>query len=901
MLREEPTTKKHGLGSKTYKELIQNERLLQVIMNSNRQEEARRTVIEKFNIPKQRPASRRSSGRKSAGLLKSISIEKSPKDAKQMDQLLDFSVTSKPAQKHLHFEKNIRRPLQTLEFSNDFTALKLDVTNPPYVNSSKDRLDMVRKAQSVVNVIAIGAQNDVTIFANKESNLKRIDQTEVAAMLANAKKEESPQKRTFEALMDEFSTHTIVVRDKLGPVYSPEFESFQRTYYYIWGPILTVIQKITKMLGEYGFAFILPLLITLMQDTKKLRQSNIKVNFKQGKFGKELAAMAIQKTWRRYVAQKRYKYLKEQNKSAIIIQKAWRLSRKLFATRREIKRRQLTAEQQWRKKQDRFRENWSVIKTKKRTIIHVPSLTYEVHQRKSIQERFQFIQNAQLFRLCALMDDLVDVIYVSPFPVSDDAIQYVAKILLTCGINNPEKRFRFVYPESFDRYTEHTSLSRSLLNSERTLKHIRTLIMGKEEVYMVQGVQNKDDYRLAVALQVPVMGADPSTNIIYSTKSGCRRIFAAADLNTPPGVYDVHSERELLLQLSKTIIRYPEYQQWLIKIDNEFEGRGTAVLDLSKVTCLSEQGRTQIMEQLASQNNMDEFLAILQDKLYFELREGIGSKIKLICNYVYKDWMDFMHAFKRMGGVIEAVPQNVVGSPVANLFIEPDGTVNILSIQEQLISPQFCTLGSAFPQGSVPHEPLRDASMSIGRILSQKQICGYVSVQYIAYINNQNALKLWGIDINLNLTNSSLFHQVFDHISGGVMDQHTGQYVSRNGGSLLKKSYVYSGLMRHEQFKTWRHSAFFSLCRQKGISFDMSTKTGCLFHLVDSLSRGLIGIICLGKTPTEAIVLFADVINFITGELNDDFIKPVNHQSNMHALIDLSQELVSKCMRHTKY
>ncbi len=547
---------------------------------------------------------------------------------------------------------------------------------------------------------------------------------------------------------------------------------------------------------------------------------------------------------------------------------------------------------------DEFRLNWPQLKTKRRYIIHVASLSYTQKQRMSIP-KFKQLQNSQLFRLCDLVDENVEVLYVSAFPVSDDAIQYVTKILQIAGVTNPEKRFKFVYPESFDKYPDHISLTSSLLLSERTIKHIKGLMSGKEVVYIVPGVSSKDEFRLALKLQVPILGADPSKHLIYGTKSGCRRIFAAADLNTPPGFYDVHNERELLLQLSKKIIENPEYQQWLIKIDNEFGGRGTAVLDIARIRCLSEEGRQEIVDEVSAQNNMEGFLDVLRDRLFYELREFISTRMRMVSPFVYPTWSDFVQGVKINGGVIEAVPTNVVGSPVVNLFIEPDGTISILSCQEQLLSPQFCSLGAAFPQNSVPHEALRDASMSVGRVCVRKHIFGYVSIQYIVFIGEESALKLWAVDLNLHLTNNSLLHMVFDHAASGQMDQETGHYVSKKQDVIMRKSYVYGGLMRHPQFQTWRHSAFFALCRQKGISFDLSTRTGTLFHLVDTLNKGLLGIICIGKTPTEAIVSFDGVIDFVTNQLDDEFTQPVDNTSNVHSVMECSKELISKCIRNT--
>lgn len=92
---------------------------------------------------------------------------------------------------------------------------------------------------------------------------------------------------------------------------------------------------------------------------------------------------------------------------------------------------------------DRFCSNWATIKTRRRYIIHVASLSYDISQRQTIP-RFKYLQNSQLFRLLDLVDENVQVLYVSAFPVSDDAIQYVTKILAIAGVTNPEKRFKVI-------------------------------------------------------------------------------------------------------------------------------------------------------------------------------------------------------------------------------------------------------------------------------------------------------------------------------------------------------------------------------------------------------------------------------------------------------------------------
>ena len=75
-----------------------------------------------------------------------------------------------------------------------------------------------------------------------------------------------------------------------------------------------------------------------------------------------------------------------------------------------------------------FRKNWEEIKSNKRVIIHIPSLSYEEFQRMSFQQ-YQTFQNNQLYRILDVIDPNVIVIYVSPFEIDEDAISYIVKIL----------------------------------------------------------------------------------------------------------------------------------------------------------------------------------------------------------------------------------------------------------------------------------------------------------------------------------------------------------------------------------------------------------------------------------------------------------------------------------------
>ena len=59
-------------------------------------------------------------------------------------------------------------------------------------------------------------------------------------------------------------------------------------------------------------------------------------------------------------------------------------------------------------------------------------------------------------------------------------------------------------------------------------------------------------------------------------------------------------------------------------------------------------------------------------------------------------------------------PPQVVGSPCANLFVAPTGETLLLSTHERVFVAPHRAVGSTFPQQSVPHAALAEATLSIG-------------------------------------------------------------------------------------------------------------------------------------------------------------------------------------------
>jgi len=123
-------------------------------------------------------------------------------------------------------------------------------------------------------------------------------------------------------------------------------------------------------------------------------------------------------------------------------------------------------------------------------------------------EKYKQKENAQLARLFKVKDPNIDIVYVCPFPLTNEIYNYYLKILELVEIENPDRRFTIVVPENYTKFARHLSLSQALLYSPLAMRQIKSIIEGKE-CYIVPGKINESDYHLSLGLGVPILSGDP--------------------------------------------------------------------------------------------------------------------------------------------------------------------------------------------------------------------------------------------------------------------------------------------------------------------------------------------------------------------------------------------------------
>ena len=101
----------------------------------------------------------------------------------------------------------------------------------------------------------------------------------------------------------------------------------------------------------------------------------------------------------------------------------------------------------------------------------------------------------------------VQIIYVSPFPLDDEILDYTKKLLSISGCPSASSRFTVLVPEMLSAYPSHFPLSSLLRYSPRTMHRIKQLTKNRRG-YIVPGCCGYQEKILALALNMPLYGSE---------------------------------------------------------------------------------------------------------------------------------------------------------------------------------------------------------------------------------------------------------------------------------------------------------------------------------------------------------------------------------------------------------
>ena len=190
------------------------------------------------------------------------------------------------------------------------------------------------------------------------------------------------------------------------------------------------------------------------------------------------------------------------------------------------------------------------------------------------------------------------------------------------------------------------------------------------------------------------MGDLFQTEAIF-TKSGSKLVFEANEVQVPVSAWDIKTEFEFFASLSHLIASFEQYNIWVIKLDNEKNGRGIAYVQLDKIQQYNELKRKK--GRYEEQKDYENALAEV-------LRDMLPKKVKICANSLYKTWDEFFKDYLENRGIIEPCPtynpSSILGSPCIPIFIEPSGNIEHLPTYDKINLSYFRNIGAISPQTS---------------------------------------------------------------------------------------------------------------------------------------------------------------------------------------------------------
>ena len=230
-----------------------------------------------------------------------------------------------------------------------------------------------------------------------------------------------------------------------------------------------------------------------------------------------------------------------------------------------------------------------------------------------------------------------------------------------------------------------------------------------------------------------------------------------------------------MLSLAKLIAHNLYVHTWIFKIDDEFNGRGHAYLNIDHVKPLANLRKKPIS---VGDGLVEQIIEILTKFLY--------KKAVIPMKALYQNWQEYLTAFCRVGGVIEAAPtclSNQMASPSISFIVEPDGEVQLLGSLDKFAAKEYINAGCFYPQQSLPNMNMKTISNSIGEVLYEKGVIGHVTVDLVSFPDptSPNAHPLfWAIDLNCHMTDYAASCYFFDFLMEGDLDPFTGKYMINN-------------------------------------------------------------------------------------------------------------------------
>lgn len=714
--------------------------------------------------------------------------------------------------------------------------------------------------------------------------------------------------KKYISLMDEYSLHNFIIYDGRTLKDTPEFESFKRTYFHVWGAISFIIERLEGFLARFEIklavvdgrrVFELSLLnlsyleqddfLSCIANTEQVKPyiTTLKdANTNQ----RERASVIIQSAIRRKLAVGRVRVMRIRRKAAVKIQSHVRLYLFRINKRNLIHVFPELLEKRYLDNEERLRTWWRACNStpyaspfasnstqssniRTRLLIYIPSITAAEYLRLDM-ENILALQNIHVSCLYQLADPDVHIVYITPINFGTSEIHYHNKLLDLMGVSTLPKRLHFIYPEQLDNLPQHLSLAQILLCSPIALRKIRVHVQRLQNVMIIPASVGWAEKKISTYLNIPILSSELQAGTAVQSRSFAKNVFMEASLNIPLGAHDIFLPQDLFIALSRLIATNLDIKTWILRLNYDFNNESVVLIEVDKIPLIGTIRREQAKLLVTYQNNPSQWYSrqvqlSVRKRLMEFFRDNISLHVSICRQDIYPSWDVYLKLMNKYGSVIEAEPLQKIGYVNGLCFIDPCGGIELHGGVDLVMDQHYQTQAFIRPQISTPHNALHGATQAVAKYLYENyNIIGYVTVQYIAFWDAlDNIPRLWGVDLHLGITTG--------FYSAGIAACLVNRKDKDGGGTAYKiprslipefpqgRHVVFIPFALHSPLRGTRDDTFFKICKMRGISYDPETNVGALFFLIDAIVGGALSIYIIAgsrKRCLEIAVLATTVI-----------------------------------------
>jgi PGM1 C-terminal domain len=478
---------------------------------------------------------------------------------------------------------------------------------------------------------------------------------------------------------------------------------------------------------------------------------------------------------------------------------------------------------------------WSSIREltqEEQTIVVVPSITLDSEgmagsTMQAYEERF-------LFLLLLLRQPRARMIYVTGQRIQPIIVDYYLDLMP--GVIASHAKARMFLPSPLDEAA--TPLTQKLLDRPRLLARIRSLIPDPNRAHLVPYNTTELERDLAVALDIPMYGADPR-HFHFGTKSGCRKLFTEEEVPHPMGFEDLRTPAEVADALARMRAQR-EVRQAMVKLNEGVAGEGNALVELSDVPPSGDQAER----------------AGLEDRVRAMAFELAGTT-----------YDEYMAKLAERGGIVEErIVGDEVRSPSVQLRVTPLGDVELLSTHDQILGGPTgqSYLGARFPADPAYAPAITREAAKIGARLAKEGVIGRFALDFVVVRTTGGDWDLYAIELNLRKGGTTHPFLTLQFLTDGSYDPEAAVFTAPSGRT---KCFVASDHVESPSYRGFTPEDLFDIAVRHRLHFDQARQTGVVFHMMSALAEhGRVGLTAIGESDDQADELYQRTVSVLDDE-----------------------------------